>query len=68
MRRAPNPSSMVVVIATALPSLSMMEIWLVPNSIPSDAPHRKVRWNGGSPGFARPMDVSGLTSAARLLM
>ena len=61
MRRAPNPSSMVVVIDTALPLRSTMEMWLVPNSTPSTAP-RKVFWKGGSPGLALPMDLFGSTN------
>ena len=36
IRRAPKPSSMVVVIDTALPLRSTIEMWLVPNSMPSD--------------------------------
>src|SRR4028119_839995 len=63
---APKPSSMVVVMDTALPLESTMDMWLVPNSTPSEAPHRKVFWNGGSPGLALPMDLAGSIIAARL--
>ncbi len=65
MMRAPKPSSMVVVIDTALRSASTMAMWDVPFSTPSDGANRKPRFCGGSPAFARPIERSGFTSAAR---
>src|SRR5215217_7284310 len=62
MRRAPKPSSIVVVKATALPRASITEIWLVPCSIPSGGRGRSVFWNGGSPACRSEEHTSELQS------
>src|SRR6476620_2413000 len=66
IKRAPKPSSMVVVIERAFRLASTIEIWLVPFSIPSEGAKRNAFLRGGSPALARPIDLSGETSPARL--
>ena len=64
IRRAPNTSSIVVVIATARPSASTIEMWLVPTSGCSGCGAKAIAAPGGTPGLAVCM-LCGLISAAR---
>ena len=64
--REPKASSIVVVIETALPQRSTIEIWVVDgNSRASSAPSDAVL-SGGVPGCATLSEASGRICAARL--
>src|SRR4051794_41700429 len=67
MRRAPKPSSIVVVMATALPCPSITEIWLVPGSISSAGRGRPGFLEGGAPPLALALHLFGGAGAGRAL-
>jgi hypothetical protein len=67
IRREPKPSSIVVVIETALPRRSTIETCVVDGSSSASSVPRAAVESGGVPGCATLSEASGRISAARLL-